>query len=270
MNANIESKSIIKATDESSGLIRSACTAGYAAGHLRILDLYCKAGGVAMGLHRAFPKAEIVGIDIEQQRNYPFEFIQADALEYPLQGFDFIWASPPCQHHSAMTKRWGKNIVASHPDLIEPTRKRLENSGTLWTIENVMGAPLRNPIMLCGTMFGLQTKYGNQLRRHRIFEMPWYNGFAPVCNHNNGSAIGVYGGGQHPQRRRPATIGVWGNAGGSSKRDGLLQFGTQDRRDAMGIDWMTGKELSQAIPPAFSQWIAERLIEHKNSIGLTA
>lgn len=82
-----------------------------------------------------------------------------------------------------------------------------------------------------------------------------------TCQHNNGSVIGVYGGGQNPARKRPATIGVWGHAGGSSNRDNLIQFGTQDRRDAMGIDWMTGKELSEAIPPAYTEFIGRCLIE---------
>jgi len=222
-----------------------------------ILDLYCAAGGAAKGLQQAFPNARITGVDIKKQPHYPYRFIQADVLTFDLSGYDFIWASPPCQAHSAMTKRWGKERVESHPDLIEPTRKMLEATDAWWTMENVVGAPLRNPVMLCGTMFGLQTKGGSQLRRHRLFEMPWWFGLMPQCQHNNGSAIGVYGGGQHPNRRRPATIGVWGNAGGASNRDGLIQFGTQDRRDAMGIDWMTGKELSQAIPPAYSKWVGE-------------
>jgi DNA (cytosine-5)-methyltransferase 1 len=81
-----------------------------------------------------------------------------------------------------------------------------------------------------------------------------------VVAHNNGSAIGVYGGGQHPQRRRPATIGVWGNAGGFSKRDNLAHYDTAARAEVMGIDWMRGPELSEAIPPAYTEWIGRELM----------
>ena len=230
---------------------------------MRILDLFCGAGGAAMGLHRAFPDAEIWGVDNRLQPHYPFDFILHDAMDWILHAhefnFDLVWASCPCQKYSAMTKRWGKKIVNSHPDYIGKIREWLKRQDYPWVIENVVGAPLENPIMLCGTMFDLQTKQGNQLRRHRLFETSWNQITAPECKHNNGSAIGVYGGGQHPLRRRPATIGVYGNAGGSSNRDGLIQFGTQDRRDAMGIQWMTGKELSEAIPPAYSEWIGNEL-----------
>ena len=225
---------------------------------MKALDLFCSAGGASIGLHKA--GFEVTGVDIKPQKNYPFEFHQADAIEYPLDGYDLIWASPPCQKFSAMTKRW-KGRSDLHPDLIVPCRQRLKDSGSEYVIENVIGAPLINPVMLCGTMFCLQTKHGNQLRRHRIFETSFDIVLTPQCNHNNGSAIGVHGGGQHPDRRKPATIGVYGNAGGSSLRDGILQFNTQDRRDAMGIDWMTGKELSQAIPPAYSEFIGNHAIK---------
>lgn len=133
---------------------------------------------------------------------------------------------------------------------------------------------LKNPVMLCGSMFGLETRFGSQLRRHRLFETSFPISYVPECNHKKGSVIGVYGGGQHPgrryhrddagelvaQRKRiPATITVTGNSGGSSNRDGIAMFGTQDRRDAMGIQWMSGKELSQAIPPAYTlgRWASE-------------
>jgi DNA (cytosine-5)-methyltransferase 1 len=221
-----------------------------------VLDLFCGGGGAAMGLHRAWPHAHITGVDIVPQKHYPFTFILADAMTFPLVGYDFIWASPPCQRYSKMTRRWNPAV---HPDLIEPMRSRLVASGAQWVMENVEGAPLLNPLLLCGTMFGLTTKHGSQLRRHRIFESPSILPFSPRACMHNGSAIGVYGGGQHPQRRRPATIGVYGHADGSSKRDGLIQFGTDDRRTAMGIDWMATHELSQAIPPAYSEHIARQV-----------
>jgi DNA (cytosine-5)-methyltransferase 1 len=228
---------------------------------MKALDLFCKAGGASKGLSMA--GFIVTGIDIEFQNNYPWpeRFIQKDALTITtayLREFDFIWASPPCQAHSVMRRgRWQDR---KHPDLIAPVRKMLMESGVPYCIENVCGAPLVNPIMLCGSMFGLQTKHGSQLRRHRLFECSFFVR-QPECKHNKGSVIGVYGGGQHPGRRIPATIGVYGNSGCSSNRDGLQMFGTQDRRDAMGIQWMTGKELSQAIPPAYSKYIAEQFLK---------
>ena len=230
---------------------------------MKVLDLFCGAGGAGLGFSMA--GFEVTGVDIMPQKNYPFIFHQADALDFlKAHGheYDYIHASPPCQAHSAMTKGRWQNRIGNHPQLIEPTRELLLKTGKPFDIENVMGSPLRNPIMLCGTMFALETKYGSQLRRHRLSETNWDVGLVPCCNHNNGSAIGVYGGGQHPGRRKmPATIGVWGHAGGSSNRDNLLQFGTQDRRDAMGIPWMIGRELSQAIPPEYTYFLATQFLK---------
>jgi len=230
----------------------------------RLLDLFCGSGGAAMGYHRA--GFEVIGVDIKPQPRYPFEFHQADALDYCREHgaeFDVIHASPPCQLYSVMTTRRWPNRVMDHPDLIFPTRQVIIDSGRPYVIENVSGAraKLINPIMLCGTMFGLQTKYGSQLRRHRYFECSDFFILTPPCQHNNGSAIGAYGGGQNLARKRPATICVYGHAGGSSNRDGLSHFGTQDRREAMGIDWMTGAELSEAIPPAYTEFIGRYLLE---------
>ncbi len=157
------------------------------------LDLFCKAGGAAKGLAEA--GFDVVGMDIEPQPHYPYAFIQCDIISVKsLRKFDFIWASPPCQRHSVMTKRWRAERVNSHPDLISPVRKLLIASGVPYCIENVVGAPLSNPVMLCGSMFGLQTKYGSQLRRHRLFECSFFVE-QPECRHIGGSAIGVYGGG---------------------------------------------------------------------------
>jgi len=229
---------------------------------MKAIDLFCGAGGAGMGLNQA--GFEVFGVDCFEQKNYPFDIMVTNVgLLEPdfLRQFDFIWASPPCQKFSSMTKgRWKDR---KHADWIGVTRKLLIESGKPYCIENVVGAPLRKDLMLCGTMFGLQTKHGAQLRRHRIFECS-FPVQQPKCNHKkSGNVIGVYGGGQHLQRRRiPATIGVYGHAGGSSKRDYLdfSCFKTQDRRDAMGIQWMTGKELTQAIPPNYSKYIAEQFL----------
>jgi len=228
----------------------------------KLLDLFSGAGGATKGYQKA--GFYVVGVDIKPQPHYcGDEFYQADALTFPLEGFDAYHASPPCQKFSTMTNGRWQDRLSNHPDLIIPTRERLKATRKPYVIENVEGAAkyLINPIKLCGTMFGLQTKEGNQLRRHRYFECSNFFIITMSCNHNKGSAIGVYGGGQHPLRRKPATIGVWGHAGGSSNRDGLIQFGTDARREAMGIDWMSGKELSEAIPPAYTEYIGKYLIK---------
>jgi DNA (cytosine-5)-methyltransferase 1 len=118
----------------------------------RILDLFCCAGGVAVGYSRA--GFDIVGVDIDPQPHFPFEFIQADALTLDmkfLRSFDAIHASPPCQSYSDLAKR--NRNAHEWPRLIEPVREILIKSGKPYVIENVEGAPLLNPVVLCGTMF---------------------------------------------------------------------------------------------------------------------
>ncbi len=231
-----------------------------------ILDLFAGAGGSAFGYFLA--GFRVVGVDNRPMPRYPFEFHCADALEYALEHgreFDAIHASPPCQAHSVMRRgRWQDR---KHPDLIEPTRELLQSIGKPWVIENVPGAKAKMPnhIILCGTMFGLKTRSGAQLRRHRLFELSWpWNELTPCCWHRrDASVIGVYGGGQHPQRRRvPVTIGIYAHSGGTSRRDYLDMncFAVTDRKDAMGIDWMTGDELAQAIPPAYTEFIGRQLM----------
>lgn len=224
---------------------------------LKILDLFCGAGGAAMGIHQGLDDLgiahNIIGIDIVKQPRYPFTFVQGDALQPPfdLAGFDFIWASPPCQNYSNMTKGRWQNKRGRHPALIMPTRKMLESLSVPFVIENVGGAvrELQNPFLLCGTMLGLESEFGNQLRRHRYFESPYIFPLVPPCKHNNLSAIGVYGGGQNPARRKrlPDTRAMG------------IDFGISQRRRAMGIDWMNGKELNESIPPAYSRYIIKQI-----------
>jgi DNA (cytosine-5)-methyltransferase 1 len=207
---------------------------------VKVLDLFCGAGGVSMGLHRAWPHAEIVGIDIKAQRRYPFTFIQADALKptVTLADFDFIWASPPCQAHTSLKGMWN---AKEHPDLIPQTRALLLASGRPWCMENVPGAPMQFSILLCGTMFGLGWQDA-ELRRHRLFETSQPL-LAPNCQH----------------KRKPRVIGVYGGHGRDRRRTVNTQdYPTDARREAMGIDWMMGNELSQAIPPAYSEFIAKQ------------
>ena len=125
----------------------------------KALDLFCGAGGASMGLHRA--GFDVTGVDIKPEPRYPFTFILGDALTYPLEGYDFIWASPPCQSYSEAMR----HLAKPQPKLIEPMRERLMNCGATWVIENVLGAPMRPPnTILCGTSFGLR------VHRHRVFE----------------------------------------------------------------------------------------------------
>ena len=217
---------------------------------MKLLDLFCGAGGAARGYADA--GFEVVGVDIAPQPHFPFEFIRVD-WESAIATIPDAWeragekyavhASPPCQHYSTMTKKWGRS--GNHPDLIDDVRQALlalndKDGDVPFVIENVVGAPLLAPIMLCGSMFGL--KSGDyQLRRHRLFESNVFF-LSPGQCHHKGLALPVYG-----------------HAGGRSKRDGLKSPGTAAWREGMGIDWMTGKELAEAIPPAFTRFIGERL-----------
>ncbi len=203
---------------------------------LRALDLFCCAGGAARGLQIA--GYHVTGVDIRPQPRYIGDvFMQADAMSLDWAGYDLIWASPPCQRYSAMTHQ---NRRGEHPDLIPAVRQRLQSLDTSYIIENVEGAPLINPLLLCGTMFGLL------VIRHRLFETnpPIY--FPPAaCAHQRP----VVTRGKRPDRDRHYACVV----GHSSD----IEF----TQRAMGIDWMTRDELSQAIPPAYSRFLGERIME---------
>jgi DNA (cytosine-5)-methyltransferase 1 len=208
---------------------------------MKLLDLFCGAGGAAMGYHRA-GFDQIVGVDIEPQPKYPFEFVQADALEYLLaqgQEFDLVHASPPCQAYSRL-----KGLASSdHPELIEPTREILVGSGKPYVIENVPGAPLVNPITLCGSMFGLQ------LIRHRLFECKpaiWFVTMSCACKGlftNADNEVSSFENGA-------TAISVVGH-----------NFKLDDAKMVMGIDWMNREELAQAIPPAYTEWIGKEMMQ---------
>lgn len=211
----------------------------------KLLDLFCSAGGAGFGYHLA--GFEVVGVDIMPQPNYPFEFHQADALEYlaeHFQEFDAIHASPPCQHASTIAKqnrvmRPGKY---NHPNLIEPTRKALQETKKIYAIENVEGAALVNPVVLCGSWFGLD------LRRHRLFETN-FPSFSTPCSHHW----------QKPRfrsldKRRKTLASVVG-VHGHINYAGEFEL----RKKAMGIDWMSPDELSQAIPPVYTEWLGKQM-----------
>jgi DNA (cytosine-5)-methyltransferase 1 len=200
----------------------------------RCIDLFCGAGGAAKGLQRA--GYYVVGVDIKKQPRYcGDEFHQADAMTFPLNGFDFLWASPPCQRYSQ-----GSIAAKSshrHPDLVAPVRNRLHNARRPWVIENVPRSPVRQDIVLCGSMFRLE------LRRHRYFEChPIFFSLLPACDHS----------------RR--VYSVFGHGSGKKNRS---DWGTvADWKRAMGIDWMIRNELTQAIPPAYSKYIGEQMLPH--------
>jgi len=206
----------------------------------RLLDLFCGAGGAAMGYHQA--GFDVVGVDIKPQPHYPFEFHQADALEFPwmlnLDQFGAIHASPPCQRYSR-----GTVDKLRHPDLLPPIRERLQDQPVPWVIENVPAAPMRADYRLCGCMFDLPG-----LRRERWFETSW-DGFdlRSPCHHPDPivTVIG-HGPNQHSYYRHLARGSEW----------------EQLKRRAMGIDWMTREELAEAIPPAYTRFIGEQLLEH--------
>lgn len=209
---------------------------------MRLLDLYSGAGGAGYGYHLA--GFEVVGVDNRPMPRYPFTFIQADALEYLAthgHEFDAIHASPPCQFHSNTQRIQGN----THPDLIEPTRKLLQEIGKPYVIENVPGAPLINPVILIGTMFDLMTI------RPRLFE----------CSFDVPLVLAPV-----PSRQQT-------KMGRAPKRDGdyvqiVGHFSNVDyARRAMGISWMTRDELSQAIPPAYTHFIGTYLLNASHRLA---
>lgn len=198
-----------------------------------------------MGLHWA--GFEVVGVDIEPQANYPFAFHQADALTFPLAGFDFIWASPPCQQFCRLRTR---EDLSGYPDLIAPVRDRLTASVVPFVIENVPEAPVRRDLMLCGAMFGLRSY------RHRHFECSF-----PVAQPEHPKHI------VRVNRRGENRRQHWANGGFITITGDV---GTYCGPEAMGIDWMTGNEMSEAIPPAYSAYIAAAFLEHRKAKELAA
>ena len=206
----------------------------------RLLDLFCGAGGAAMGYHRA-GFDEIVGVDNRPQPRYPFTFEQEDAFVYlVLHGveFDVIHASPPCQRWAA----GGNARREQYPELIAPLRVFLRKFGVPFVIENVVSAPLHDPVWVCGGALKCATRR-LQLHRHRGFESNRMLRGTP-CKSIRSVTCSVTGTG--------TPTGTWLQVGSVS---------TAERRRLMGIDWMTGKELSQAVPPAYTEYIGRQLLE---------
>lgn len=204
----------------------------------RLLDLFCCQGGAAMGYRLA--GFEVVGVDLDPQPRYPFEFYQADALEFIAEHgheFDAIHASPPCQRYSKAQRIQGRE----HPDLIGPTRSAMERTGLPYVIENVEDArgELRDPVTLCGAMFGLATY------RHRLFET------------GGGFELG------HP--RHPRHLAPLAKMGRPVRPGEFMHIvgnfsGVQAARDLMGMPWASRDGLREAIPPAYTEYIGRELL----------
>lgn len=196
-----------------------------------------------MGYHKA--GFEVVGVDINPQPNYPFEFHQGDAIEFVMaygHEFDAIHASPPCQSSSALTK--GTNKGRIYPNLIPATREALAATGKPSVIENVQGADVRRDLTLCGEMFGLS------VIRHRYFEIEGFSAPKPQHLKHRGRVAGY----RHGEWFDGPYFAVYGNGGGKGS---LRQW-----QQAMDIDWMTNKkEIAESIPPAFTEYIGKFLIE---------
>jgi DNA (cytosine-5)-methyltransferase 1 len=206
----------------------------------KLLDLFCGVGGASVGYHQA--GFDVFGVDLKHGKRYPYTYLRADVLdvlrdEEYLQQFDVIHASPPCQTHS-ITKhlRNAQGKSTSKVDLIPETRAALIASGKPYIIENVMGSPLIDPIMLCGSAFGLK------VRRHRIFEsnMPLKG---TVCNHK--------------EQGRP--IGVYGSLRDEIPKGGKTAESIDEARQAMGMPWAIWSELVEAIPPAYTKYLGEQI-----------
>lgn len=215
-----------------------------ARGRPRLLDLFCGAGGAAMGYHRA--GFDVVGVDINPQPDYPFPFIQDDALTVAgdWQDFDAIHASPPCQAYTTMNNRHG----SSSPPLIHVTREMLQATGLPYVIENVPGAlkALHNPVRVCGRAVGMEW------HRHRMFE----TSFPLLVGHcqKGRDAFGIYG--KLDGRR------LWRRADGSIYRAART---LQEARDVMGMPWANWDGVREAVPPAMTEHVGRQLLAH---IGL--
>jgi len=202
----------------------------------RLLDLFSGAGGSAVGYNRA--GFEVVGVDLHLQPHYPYEFHQGDALKYLLEHyaeFDAFHASPPCQAFTNAQRIRGND----HPDYVAAVRNVFRLIGAPWVIENVPGAPLRQPVTLCGADFGLRTY------RHRLFESSAH--IVRPCDHAEHSALLAKMGRPPKPDEYMHVVGHFSDVAAA--------------REAMGIDWMSRDELAESIPPAMTEWIGRQLLD---------
>jgi DNA (cytosine-5)-methyltransferase 1 len=232
-------------TDRSTSLLRQSPQQGKARRRKpRLLDLFCCAGGAGVGYNLA--GFEIVGVDLSPQPRYPFEFIQADALNLDpefIATFDAVHASPPCQSYSDLAKR--NRNAHEWPRLIDPVREMLVRANLPYVIENVEGAPLINPIVLCGTMFPKL-----RVLRHRLFEASFAILTPPHRKHPK----------VHTFDRRKAHYGKTDEWTDFVQVTGGGNCTLAAAREAMGIDWMSKGEINEAIPPAYTEFIGRQLL----------
>jgi len=205
---------------------------------MRLLDLFCGAGGASQGYADA--GFEVVGVDVKHGKRYPFEYLRQDVMELDidfLKSFDVIHASPPCQLFSSTKHlRNAQGKGSSKLDLVEPVREMLLASGRPYVIENVLGAPLIDAVTVCGSFFGLK------VRRHRLFE-------------SNVKLVGTDC--RHKEQGRP--VGIYGSMRDEIPSGGKTAVTMDLAKQAMGIDWMLWGELVEAIPPAYSKFIGEQV-----------
>lgn len=209
---------------------------------LRLLDLCCGVGGAARGYELA--GFTPLGVDLARDLHYPYGYVVDDALSFLRRhggDYDAIHASPPCQRHSSLTK--GTNQGREYVDLIASLRRMLNRNGCPYVIENVVGAPLRRDLVLCGEMFGLA------VIRHRIFELGgWELDEVPAHVPHRGRVAAM----RHSETFDGPYFGIYGDGGGKGT--------TQQWQAALGIDWTRSRaQLAQAIPPAYTRWIGEQL-----------
>lgn len=222
----------------------------------RILDMYCGDGGAAMGYHQA--GFEVVGVDIRERHRFPFRYVQGSVLKlrpaWIRKNFQAVHASPPCQAHTTLKSMHGEAGEYHHKDYLPETRELLEDLGLPYIIENVPGAPLIDPVQLCGSAFGLA------LRRHRLFEA---GGGLELegsgCEHkwqNRHKVYNVasYRDGAGRRDHASGTIGVYGGGQGLGEGEVTLW------KVAMGIDWMGKEGLAQAIPPAYTRYLGKQVL----------
>ena len=217
----------------------------------RLADLFCCAGGAGRGYQLA--GFHVTGVDIVEQPNYGGDdFVRADALEFDLSGFDAVHASPPCQMWSAYRRARPELGDEEYVNRIPETRERLEEWGGPWVMENVPGAPLEDPVLLCGSMFDPML----DVQRHRYFETNW--GLRPPmwpCRHKLwGPRFDRGSRDIRPRDRRTVAVGEW-------------RIPLEVQQKAMGISWMTVAELSQAIPPAYTHHIGTQLLAHLEAVA---
>lgn len=244
----------------------------------RLLDLFCGAGGAAVGYHRA--GFHVIGVDNRSQPRYPFTFIQDDALAYAAEHgwmFDAIHASPPCQGYTIATAG-NPTARAKHQRLIAATRQLLQLTGKPWVIENVEQArsQMVDPILLCGSMFGLETFDEDdepiRLERHRLFEsnIPLEQPGAEHHFHDPGVQVaGVYGGSRRAKRLAGEPLASVAPrdryAAKHERHGGYVPRSKRVQQELLGIDWMSVKGMQESIPPVYAEWVGRQLLAHLQS-----